>query len=752
MPDEQINLNHSPVGIVGDHAHVAGDIYINQAAAAIATSLHQLPPPPADFTGRAAELSQLHAAIAQSGVAISGLRGMGGVGKTALALKLAAQLTSRYPDAQFYLNLRGCSPQPLSPAEAMAHVIRAYRPDVRLPQEQSELASLYRSLLHGQRALLLLDDAADAAQVEPLLPPPSCLLLVTSRRRFVLPGLRPLDLDALTEEDAHALLLSITPRIGDWADEMAALCGRLPLALRLAGSAIAERIDLSPAAYLERLRDAQPRLGLVESSLSLSYDLLDPDLQRFWRLLFPFPATFDAAATAAVWELEVFPAQDRLSELVRYSLVEWNTETARYSLHDLARLYAESRLRADERAAASYRYAAYYETVLRSANRLYKQGGESVARGLALFDLEWTNIQAGWGWAAARIQEDERAARLGSAYPDAGAYCLTLRQHPGEQIVWLETAVTAARLLKNRRNEGMHLGNLGNAYYSLGQVERAIEYYEQALEIAREIGDRRAEGVSLGNLGIAYADLGQVERAIEYHNQAMAISREIGNRRGEGADLGNLGLAYADRGQVERAIAYHTQALEIAREIGDRRAEGNHLGNLGLAYADLGQVERAIKYYTQSLAIAHKIGDRRGKGNWSSGLGLAYAALGQVERAIEYYEQALEIAREIGDRRAEGRHLGNLGSAYAALGQVERAIAHYEQAMTIRREIGDIDGVATDSFNMARLYAQQGKTSRALELAQEAARIFDQIGSPYAQRAQQLVAQLHGRQGKTKRK
>jgi tetratricopeptide (TPR) repeat protein len=714
------------ISVIDDRTHVEGGIHIHAPPRAV--SLHQLPPPPADFTGREDELAELTTAIEEGGATISGLRGMGGVGKTVLALKLAEQLAPRYPDAQFYLDLKGTDPQPLSSADAMAHVVRAYHPTAPLPESEAELGGRYRSVLHGQRALLLMDNAANAAQVAPLTPPAGCALLITSRRHFTLPGLHPVNLDTLPLPDARTLLLKIAARISDCADEIATLCGCLPLALRLAGSVLAERADLSPTSYLERLRDAQTRLGLVDASLSLSYDLLSAEMQRLWCILAVFPSTFDGIAATAVWEIEPDPAQDALSELVRYSLVEWNPDTARYSLHDLARLFADSRLNAPDRATAQRHHAAYYEAVLRAAGELYLQGGESIERGLALFDLEWASVQAGQAWAAEHAQENETAAHLCNVYPDAGTYCLNLRQQPREWIQWMEAALDAARQLKNREAEGNRLGNLGLAYRDLGQMERAIEYQEAALAIAQEIGDRHMAGNALSNLGNAYYSLGQVERAIEYHEAALAIAREIGDRRGEGNRFGNLGLAYRDLGQVEQAIEYHEAALAIAREIGDRRGEGNHLGNLGNAYRDLGQVERAFEFYQQALAIAQEIGDRRNEGNWLGNLGNAYRNLGQMERAIEYHEAALAIAREIGNRRGEGSWLGNLGNAYRDLGQVERAIEFYQQALSIAQEIGDRRMAGNALSNLGNAYCDLGQVERAFEFYQQALAIAQEIG------------------------
>ncbi len=712
----------------------------------LALALHQLPSPPPDFIGRTAELAELTAALEQGGVTISGLRGMGGIGKTALALKLAERLAPRYPDAQFYMDLRGANPQPLPAAAALAHVIRAYHPTVKLPEAEIELRGLFLSALHGQRALLLMDNAANAAQVEPLIPPPGCALLVTSRHHFHLPGLYAKNLDTLPPEDARKLLLTIAPRIqppprpspyrgegdsspllggeatpaggrgvrsreADTADTLASLCGYLPLALRLAGSALAERPDLSPDTYLRRLAKAQKRLELIDASLSLSYDLLNPELRRLWCALAVFPADFDLPAIAAIWNLDPDAADEWLGELLKYSLVEFQQGSggageqgrevsppspgrrgaggeveSRYKLHDLARLFADSRLDPTARAEAQQRHAAHYESVYRAAIELYQQGSDNILLGLALFDREWVNIQTGQTWAEKNIASNDSAAALCSAYVD-WPILLELRQHPRERIHWLEAALAAARRLKNRSMEGVHLGNLGIAYYRLGETRRAIEFYEQHLAIAREIGDWQGEGNALGNLGVAYDELGETRRAIEYYEQLLVIAREISDRRGEANALMNTGIAVQRLGESRRAIEFHEQALNVFREIGDRRGEANALMNIGNAFYSLGELRRAIEFHEQALSVFREISDQWGEGNTLGSLGLAYADLGETRRAIEFYEQRLAIAREIGDRWDEGNALWNKALALDQLGERAQAIAHAEVALQIFEQI-----------------------------------------------------------------
>jgi tetratricopeptide (TPR) repeat protein len=686
------NVNDSNI-ITGDH-NVINKI-TRQDAPFTPSALHQLPPPPRDFVGRKKEMTELLKALEKSGVTISGLQGLGGVGKTALALKLAEHLEPQYPDAQFYLDLKGASKHPLTAGEAMAHVIRAYYPTAQLPEDEGSVRTIYLSELKGKKALLLMDNAAGRGQIEPLIPPPGCVLLVTSRNHFILNGLVAKNLEALEARDAKQLLLKIAPRIGKCAEKIAELCGYLPLALELAASALHKFVMLTPEEYVQRLSDATKRLELVEASLSLSYDLLTEELQKLWRMLAVFPNTFDTAAVAALWELEVEEAQERLAELISYSLVEWSDTTRRYQLHDLVRLFADARMDESQALAARKTHATYFRDLLVQTDELYREGGAQMLAGLSLFDLERENIEAGQKWSATLISKDETATKLSMRYYSGGWCVLELRLHPHEKINWLELSLKAARLLEDKGNEGNALCNLGIVYADLGEPRKAIEHHQQYLEIAREIGYRYGEGRALGSLGAVYADLGETRKAIQFYEQRLAIAREISDRDGEGAALGNLGVAYKDLGETRKAIEFHEQLLAIAQEIGDRRNEGAALGNLGIAYKDLGETRKAIQFYEQYLAIAREIGDRRGEGNALGNLGTAYADLGETRKAIQFYEQALQIDREIGDRRGEGRALWNSALAYKGLGDRTQAISLAEKALEIFEQI-EAPGIAED--------------------------------------------------------
>ena len=513
---------------------------------------HQLPTDLPDFTGRKDEVDGLLKVLGEgkAGASISGIGGMGGIGKTALAVHVGHLLTAHYRDAQIVVDMQGTAHQPLTPAQAIAQVIHAFDPEAQLPDDEGALGVRYRGVLEGRRALVILDNARDAAQVRPLVGPDCCGLIVTSRRALTLPGLTLLNLDALGEDEALAMLKAI---VGDQraTDEelsaIAELCARLPLALRVAGNFLKVHRDWTPRVYAEALAGERERLRRlkqddldVEAALGLSAAQLvreDAEPAARWQMLSVFPAPFDRAAAAAVWDVQEDEARDALGELVVRSLLLYDEAEMECQLHDLMRPVARhvfgymggerDEAAADRRMeAAALQHAHYYLAAGSAADDLYRHGGEHVLRGLALFDAALPHLRA--AWQRMRAREDEAVIQWVSGYPDRTVYVLNLRVSANERISVLKAAQESAHGLGDRRSEGNHLGNLGLAYAALGDVQKAISYYTQALEIDGEIGDRRVEGVHLGNLGNAYRNLGDVQQAISYYTQALEIAREIG--------------------------------------------------------------------------------------------------------------------------------------------------------------------------------------------------------------------------------
>jgi tetratricopeptide (TPR) repeat protein len=650
----------------------------------------QIPSPPFDFTGREEEIKSLIDRFDQ-GATITGLRGMGGIGKTALALVLADRLKDLFPDGQLFLNMLGTSKNPLTPEEAMAHIIRSYLGfDVKLPADKNGLGGLYRSVLSGKRALILLDNAASRAQVEPLLPPPDCSLLVTSRSKFALPGLKEKDIDVLPLEDAKDLLLSICGRIGEHTEKLAELCGCLPIALRNAAYALREKPNISVAGHMKKLADARKRLELVEASFSSSYDLLTPELQRLWSLLSVFPADFDLEGAAAVWERECDAAEEALGELVKWSLVDFmpsaSGDGGRYKLHDLARDFTGSRMDDVACELARLRHARHYQKLLWAANELFLQGKDSLSKGLNLFDINRMNIQFGQKWASEKKLVCNEIAKICSNFA-LGSNILELRLHPMENIEWQEAALISARQIVNRNAEGSHLGNMGLAYAALGDARRAIHYHKQSLQIYRDSGDRREEGSCLGNIGIAFKMAGDYDEAVKCHQQHLDIAREIRDRRGESHALGNLGIAYRKIGELNKAINCTKESLIVAGEVGDRKGELNSLGELGISFTELKRYQDAREALAKALAITKDIADRRGECRVMCNLGYNYDKSGDIHTAIDYYKQCIAIAVEIGDRECEGIALLGQSRMLFLTGEIENANNMAKLALMIFEKI-----------------------------------------------------------------
>jgi DNA-binding SARP family transcriptional activator len=326
----------------------------------------QLPAPVAHFTGRASELAALTGALDQSGaggpgaVVISVIEGTAGIGKTALAVRWAHQVADRFPDGQLYVNLRGYDrDQPMTPADALARFLRALgMAGQDIPADEDERAAQYRSLLADRRMLVVLDNAGSVEQVRPLLPGgPGCMVVVTSRDALAglvaRDGAGRLDLDLLPPGEAAGLLLALIGARVD-ADQgsaaaLAALCGRLPLALRVAAELAASRPDVPLAALASELAGAR-RLDLLQAGgdqrtavravFSWSYRHLDPGSARTFRLLGLHPGTdFEPYAAAAITGTGLDQVQGGLDRLVRAHLLQ-QTADQRYGMHDLLRGYA----------------------------------------------------------------------------------------------------------------------------------------------------------------------------------------------------------------------------------------------------------------------------------------------------------------------------------------------------------------------------------------------------------------------------
>lgn len=681
---------------------------------------HQLPAPSSDFVGRTTEIQHLREALqvapqAGASATSASIHGMAGIGKTELAYQVAHSLRDAFPDAQIVLTLRGASTTPLTPDEALRSVIRALTPDAQLSDDADELVRQYRSALHEQRVLILADDARDAAQVRPLVPPSGCALLITSRQRFMLPGMAPIDLDLLPAGAASTLLQTICPRLAkDEAQALAQVCDYLPLALRVSGGVLHNNPALSITAYLAKLADERERLAYlrdpddeqldVPAALTLSYAQLDAASQAVFRQLGIFVTNFTTELALAVVDA---PATTEtaaaLHLLLRRNLVMYEALRGRWRLHDLLRDLGRHYLEAaGEYEATRWRYA---HAAVQSAQEIHDgflAEGTALMESLARFDAERPHIDTARAWGiahAGRPDGDQLllAMTLATMHPDELRSDATR-----ERIPQLERALGAAHRLGERPAEGQILLSLGRAVYDLGMLQRAIPCWQQALDTFQQLGDPHSEARTLGNLGTAYARLGELPRAIPAYEQALALFRALGDRRYVGHALGNLGAAYAELREEGKATPCLDEAMAYARAVGDRRFEA------------------CLLQVASDLACAS----------------------GESQRALTACADALAITREIGDRRQEGYTLSALGCAYAALGDLASAITIFDEALAVLRDAGDRWGAATCGWHYGQALARQGDYERGMPLLRASAAYMAEIGHAQAETHKALLARL----------
>ena len=680
----------------------------------------RLPADPALLLGRDRELAALRSHFLASGPAgprVAVLSGPPGVGKSALAVHLAHRLAREFDRRALYADLGGLGAGRRDPAEVLGAFLHALRvPDEAIPAGLAERAALYQSRLAGERALVVLDNAADTGHVAPLLPEgPRAWVLATSRARLAtLTGASLVELGVLPEGAAVALLgaLAGPERVAadrQAAEEVARMCGGLPLAVRIAAARLRSRPGWTVATLAEHLADRRRRLarlkveGLeVRASFALSYDELPEAAARTFRLLglLAGPETTVEVAAALTGD-DPAGAKDAVEGLVDAQLLEV-VEPGRYRLHGLLYLFAQELAAgepAEEQRAALERALGWLATraneaddVLRGEPPTTGQEGDADSAARAFPDRA-----AALAWLAAERPNLVAAVHLAfeqRLYPLAwqlAAGLDTFFAYRGFWPQWLDSqtvAVQAARAAGNRRAEARTLYNLGYVCRELRRFDEALDSYQQALAIFREMGDHHGEGAALSSLGTVYAELRRFQQAIEHYQQALAISREVGQRHSEGPTLNNLGNVYKELRRFDEALDHYQQALATSREAGDRPAEGALSMDLGEVYEAQGRLEKAMLSYEQALAIFEEQGDRLQQG-------VALAKMGDVARrqrqrgkAISFHTRSLAIFQQLGDRHRQDWALMTLADLAREQGRLEDAAAYEEQRQALPQEPG----------------------------------------------------------------
>ncbi|MEV7043756.1 BTAD domain-containing putative transcriptional regulator [Amycolatopsis sp. NPDC051061] len=674
----------------------------------------QLPHDVPDFVGRAGELKQLarwRAELDRGGRAlvISAVGGVGGVGKTSLAVRFARDVAADYPDGQLYVNLRGFDPHraPLSAAEALGQLLSALGTGGRR-QDADVQAALYRTLLSDKRMLIVLDNAASADQVRLLLPGPSrCLVLVTSRNRLtglvVRDGARRLTLEGLPDEEALDLLrVTVGPRRIDAepaaAAELIRLCGSLPLALRVA----AEKVSSDPEAGLEELVGAliaeRSRLDALDSGddemssvrgvFSWSYHSLKPAAARAFRLLGVVPGPDIAVeAAAALLDRRVGETAELLTVLCEQNLLE-RREEDRYGFHDLLRDYAAELADREEtaanRAAALHGLMLWYVHSLRSAYSGIMPDFRFFATGLAETEHEF--------FATGLAETEHEVAKFGSRDDVAG---------------WQKAeAANLLALAKHADDTGEHQAawqlawGMYHHYYSAGRLSEWVELLEIAMHSAEQLADPMPRLRILNEFSVANSRIGRNDVAVEQLKQALEIARATDDHYSQVKILINLSSTLREMKLFEQGISHAKEAMKLFEQGISHAKEATELTV---------EMDSTRDYYRAGAFDA---------------LCELYVESGKPAEALRFGLSGLEAARACKSELIEDNILVNLAHAHRDLGDVAVAIRDYESALDVCGQRGDRYHEALALFGLAELHRREARLPEARERAQRALDIF----------------------------
>ncbi|RDI44965.1 ATP-binding protein [Nocardia mexicana] len=758
---------------------IRGGVHFHGIDVAAGMTPRQLPSDVGAFVNRTKELTQLDGILADeraeaSPVGIYVVTGTAGVGKTSLVLHWAHGIRHRFPDGQFYLNLCGYDPgPPVKPEQALDRFLRALgMPPSSIPMDLDDKSALYRSLVAGRRLLVVLDNAATVKQVRPLLPGTAdCLVLVTSRSRLsglvARNGAQRLSVDVLPEAEAVNLLRTVT---ADYRDsdapeelvELARLCARLPLALRIAAERASSRPLMPLSDLITELRDESSlwdaltaddddEADAVRTVFAWSYRALPADAARMFRLLGLHPGPdFGISAAAAITGVGPPRTRQALDVLVGAHMLE-QYAPRRYRLHDLLRAYAADQALQHETPqslrSALRRVLSWYLWTAANAAIAFAPSERRVSidayEEQPAVASEFAGPSEAYDWYE---EERENLAAAIRAASDAGLHefgwqlpavlsVIHGRQHLFDEWIGAgETGLASARRVENRYGEAQMLESLGQAYTEAQQLDRAEELHRNALAIRREISDRQGQAMSINALGILASHRHRYTEALADYEESIAIARELGDRDWEALLLGNLGMTYYDLTLLESAADTLHTAVMLCREVNDRRSEGNALCYLAMAQREMGRTDEAMDTIQTALAIAREDDHHAFEAFWLQELARVERALGRTSEALASYQHAAATHRRLRDRAREAMALDGTGETYQELGRPDEAAKFHRLAINTYRELDIADRMllATALANLAASLQEDRNSDEARPHWEEAAAVLAELDDPRA--------------------
>ena len=659
------------------------------------TPVCQLPRDLPDFTGRDELISELIGLISNRDTpAVVVLSGSPGVGKSAVAVRVAHLTRAAFPDGQLHIDLAGTSSNPRRPVDVLPELLRTVG-ITEIPRRLADRAALLRSALAGRRMCLVLDDAASAAQVAPLLPGAGgSAVLVTSR--VMLPdlvGTHPVELDVLGEPEAARLLAGIVGAARMQAEPTSAaailrFCGRLPLAIRVAGTRLAHRRGWTLRTLADRLRDERRRLDelsvgdlAVRASVGLSYASLPAESARAFRLLGLLgPVRWPGWVVGAL--LDRPHADDVLDVLVDNHLVQL-VDPDRYRLHDLLRCYAAELSEKDGEAVARV-LAGYLRRASAAAAGMPYFGVLPVSVPPADDAVEWFDTERHTGVAMVSLAEawgyDEYAWQL------AATLAPYFDLH-GQQDDWQRThvkALAAARRLGDRRGEAIVLRNLGQVALYRDKYTEARSAFTTAHELFVSNGDDQGAAVALAGLGTVLRILGEHEEALDCCHGALTLFAQVGDQHGEAVARLAAGSVWLALGCLAPAGRWFTDAYELSAAIGDRHREAHALKRIAALQQRQGNLRSAREHLARALAIFRELDDENCVGYTNQSLGELCLNTGELTAAGRLLTTALARHHRNGDRRSEADVAELLSRLHERTGDRAAARHHAARAEELR--------------------------------------------------------------------
>ncbi|MFC0029793.1 BTAD domain-containing putative transcriptional regulator [Micromonospora chaiyaphumensis] len=724
-----------------------------------------------DFVGRREVIERTLGDIAadEAGPVVRVIDGMAGCGKTTLAVHLAHRLADRFPGGQLFVDLGGhAEGAPVPPASALVTLLRQLGlPAGRIPGELPDRIEMWRRELALRRAVVVLDNAADSAQVEPLLPATGrAVVLVTSRRRLLaLTERPPVSLSVLPESEALALLTSLVgeQRVRadpDGASEMVRICGGLPLAIRLAGTRLAHRPAWTMSDMVRRLSGKPaflPRLQAeartVVEAFAESYEPLDSSARRVFRSLGLVAAGhYDTAMVGALTDLPLDEAADLIDELVDRHLVE-EIADGRYRLHDLMRQYAyELSLQTDPEPIRKAVVAGLLDHLLHSVVVVSAPMEEKrlVDRNLRLEaplrpdllsarlpgDLEWLEEQRlnlnSLVRQAAREGHEAMAWRLARAawrFFYMRSYFDDISATHGEGLV-------AARRTDDRHAVALMHNYLASACVRTGAYQEASAHLHEVVSIRAELGDVEGTDRARVNLGVVYWLTGRIQDSLDV-NQAAVRAGALDTL----PVLPNLGLTLRFLGRHDESMAVHRLHLFVARVRGDLFHLSNALGHLGGVRYRLGHDAQAERLLRASLALRDRTGNGYARAETLSDLAGTYRHLGRLDEALRHHHAAIEAAANAGERHVQAEARNELAMTLRVAGRQEESVAMFRQALDIATRIAHPYEQGRALSGLAEHLADNDPED-ARRYRRRALAIFERMGVPEQHEIRRLLAEV----------